>query len=110
MHKNMKKQFTIVNTQLQQLQEEADNSNLSDSEEEAEEDSHFLVDGEGFGFVTINKEFEPKIAKLFKQSTAKHEAKLNLREVWLLDSESTMDLACNPRFVKQPTNQAQPQS
>ena len=46
---------------------------------------HFLVDNKGFGFITINKEFEPKIAKLFKQSTAKHKAKLNLREAWLLD-------------------------
>jgi hypothetical protein len=48
-------------------------------------------------FVQVNKEFEPKIAKLFKQSGSK--IKLDLQEIILLDSQSTMDLFCNAALV-----------
>jgi hypothetical protein len=40
-------------------------------------------------------EFEPWIAKLFKQ-THGTKIKLDLKKVILLDSQSTMDLICDP--------------
>jgi hypothetical protein len=48
-------------------------------------------------FVQVDKEFKPKIAKLFKQTGST--IKLDLREVILLDSQSTMDLFCNAALV-----------
>jgi hypothetical protein len=43
-------------------------------------------------------EFEPRIAKLFKQ-THSTKIKLDLKKVILLDSQSTMDLICDPVLV-----------
>ena len=87
----MKKAFTTVNTKLQQLKEEA--SDISDSESDKEEDSHFQFDA-ALQFTQVEDEFEPRIANLFKQAQAS-KVKLNLKEVTLLDSQSTMDLMCN---------------
>jgi hypothetical protein len=47
--------------------------------------------------VKVDKEFEPSIAKLFKQSGPT--IKLDLHEVILLDIQSTMDLFCNAALV-----------
>jgi hypothetical protein len=44
-------------------------------------------------------EFEPQIAKLFKQ-THGTKIKLDLKKVILLDSQSTMDLICDPALVE----------
>jgi hypothetical protein len=44
-------------------------------------------------FAQVENEFEPRIAKLFKQAGSK--IKPDLREIILLDSQSTMDLFCN---------------
>jgi hypothetical protein len=44
-------------------------------------------------------EFEPRIAKLFKQ-THGTKIKLNLMKVILLDSQFTMDLICDPALVE----------
>jgi hypothetical protein len=41
-------------------------------------------------FAQVNKQFKPRIAKLFKQTGST--IKFDLREVILLDSQSTMDL------------------
>ena len=41
--------------------------------------------------------FEATIAKLFKQAGS--QVKIDLREVILLDSQSTMDLLCNEALV-----------
>jgi hypothetical protein len=90
--KSIKKAFTTVNTQLTKLKE-AD-SDISESEEE--EVSHFQVD-EALQFVQVDKKFEPRIAKLFKQTGSS--IKLDLKEVILLDSQSTMDLSCNVALV-----------
>ena len=46
----------------------------------------------------MNREFEPHIAKLFNQVTDFNN-KLDLREIILLDSQSTMDLFCNQALV-----------
>jgi hypothetical protein len=78
-HKSIKKAFTKVNTQLAQLKE-AD-SEISESEEE--ESSHFQVD-QALQFAQLDKKFEPRISKLFKQAGSS--IKLDLKEVILLDS------------------------
>jgi hypothetical protein len=66
------------------------------SESEGEEASHFQVD-QALQFAQLNKKFEPRIAKLFKQAGSS--IKLDLKEVILLDSQSTMDLFCNTALV-----------
>jgi hypothetical protein len=78
---------------------------LSGSKSE-EEDSHFQF-GDGFQFTQMKVkqtaiEFEPRIAKLFKQ-THGTKIKLDLKNVILflgLGSQSTMDLICDPALVE----------
>jgi hypothetical protein len=53
---------------------------------------------EALQFSVVDKGFEPRIAKLFKKNHDS-KSKLNLREVILLDSHSTMDLFCNSAMV-----------
>jgi hypothetical protein len=92
---------------------EAD-SNISGSEA-SEGDSHFQFEVGGFQFAQVEKEFEPQIAKLFKQAWTNTKkvrkdsnlalalgtkTKLDLGEVILLYSQSTMDLFCNRALVK----------
>jgi hypothetical protein len=83
--KSIQKVCTTVNTQLAQLKE-AD-SDISESE--GEEASHFQVD-QALQFAQVDKKFEPRIGKIFKQAGSSN--KLDLKEVILLDSQSTMDL------------------
>jgi hypothetical protein len=90
--KSIKKAFTTVNTQLEQLKE-AD-SDISESE--GEEASHFQVD-QAPQFAQLDKKFEPRITKLFKQAGSS--IKLDPKEVILLESQSTMDLFCNTALV-----------
>ena len=90
--KSMKKAFT----QLSKMKEAE--SDISDSET-SEEASHFQFEVGGFQFAQVDNEFEPQIAKLFKQ-THGPKIKLDLRKVILLDSQSTMDLICDPALVK----------
>jgi hypothetical protein len=90
--KSMKKAFT----QLQQMKES--DSDISDSDA-SEGESHFQFEDNGFQFMQVENEFKPQIAKLFKQMHGT-KIRLNLREVILLDSQSTMDQICNPALVK----------
>ena len=94
--KNMKKAFTTVNTQLAQLKENDSDISESDGDDEV---SHFQVE-ESLQFAQVDTEFEPEIAKLLFKQTHGASIKLELREVWLLDNQSTMDLVCNEGFVK----------
>jgi hypothetical protein len=94
--KNLKKAFT----QLQKTSKQ--DLDLSGFESE-EEDSHFQF-GDGFQFTQMKMkqtaiEFVPRIAKLFKQ-THGTKLKLDLKKVILLDSQSTMDLICDPALVE----------
>jgi hypothetical protein len=82
--KSINKAFTTVNTQLAQLKE-AD-SDISDSE--GEEASHFQVD-QALQFAQLDKKFEPRVAKIFKHAGSL--IKLDLKEVILIYSQSTMD-------------------
>jgi hypothetical protein len=90
---SIKKALTTVNTQLAQLKEAS--SDISESE--GEEAPHFQVD-QAPQFAQLNKKFEPIIAKLFKQAGSS--IKLDIKEVILLDSQSTMDLFCNADLVR----------
>jgi hypothetical protein len=92
----LKKAFT----QLQKTTKQ--DSDLSDSKSE-EEDLHFQF-GDGFQFMQMKVKqtaikFEPQIAKLFIQ-THGTKIKLDLKKVILLDSQSTMDLICDPALVE----------
>jgi hypothetical protein len=58
------------------------------SESEGEEALHFQVD-QAIQFAKLDKKFEPRIAKLFKQAGSS--IKLDIKEVILLDGQSTMD-------------------
>jgi hypothetical protein len=90
--KSIKKAFTTVNTQLSQLKE----ADYDISESEGEEASHFQVD-QALQFAQLDKKFEPRIAKLFKQAGSS--IKLDIKEAILLDIQSTMDLFCNAALV-----------
>jgi hypothetical protein len=98
--KSIKKAFTTVNTQLAQLKEY--DSDISESE--GEEASHFQVD-QALQFAQLVKKFEPIIAKLFKQTGSL--IKLDIKEVILLDSQSTMDLFFNAALVSK-TSKSKP--
>jgi hypothetical protein len=63
---------------------------------EGEEESHFQVN-QALQFAQLDKKFEPRIAKLFKQAGSS--IKLDLKEVIFLNSQSTMDLFCNTALV-----------
>jgi hypothetical protein len=91
--KYMRKAFTTVNTQLKKLKEAESDISESEGEDEA---SHFQMDV-ALQFAQFEKEFEPRIAKLFKQAGSN--IKLDLREIILLDGQSTMDLFCNAALV-----------
>jgi predicted nucleic acid-binding Zn-ribbon protein len=99
--KSINKKFSSINAQLQQIQE--NESDLSDSKEE-EEASHFQIGNSGFLFTQMEQDFEPRIAKLFKQVHNSKSVKLDLKEVILLDSQSMMDLICNRALVTTPSN------
>jgi hypothetical protein len=90
----MYKAFTTVSAKLEQLKEAESDLSGSDAEEEA---SHFQCD-DAFQFTQLESKFEPMILKLFKQS---HGIKitLSLKQVILLDSQSTMDLFCKKALV-----------
>jgi hypothetical protein len=91
--KSMKKDFTTVNTQLEKLKE-AD-SDLYVSEDD-DDQSYFQMDA-ALQFTQVDKEFEPTIVNLFKQAGSS--VKIDLREVILLENQSTMDLFCNTALV-----------
>ena len=51
-----------------------------------------------FQFAQLDEEFEPRIPRFFNQTAGRNVSminKFNLREVILLDKQSTMDLFCN---------------
>ena len=90
--KLMKNNFATVNTQLTQLKEAADGSNMLDTAE-YEEYSHLQLH-----FAQVEQNFEPRIATILNQS-ASRESKLDLTQVILLDNQSTIDLFCNESLV-----------
>jgi hypothetical protein len=72
-------------------------SDISESEGE-DEASHFQMDA-ALQFTQVEKEFDPKIKRLFKQAGSS--VNIELREVILLYIHSTMDLFCNSALVNE---------
>jgi hypothetical protein len=66
------------------------------SESEGEEVSYFQVE-QAPQFAQLDKKFEPRITKLFKQTGSS--IKLDNKEVIFLDSQPTMGLFCNASLV-----------
>jgi hypothetical protein len=71
-------------------------SDLSESEEDKDQ-LYFQMDA-ALQFAQVDKEFEPFIANIFKQAVSL--VKIDLREVILLDSQSTTELLCNSALVR----------
>jgi hypothetical protein len=121
LQKQMKKSFATMETKIHELEKDEE---LTDSDDD-EEDSHFQFQDE-IGFVQLESDsddtatqevheipgvtlqeatmlqqaFEDRNAKvLFKQNHGK-KIELDLKNVILLDSQSTMDLFCNPKLVE----------
>jgi hypothetical protein len=92
----MSKAFTTVNAKLDQLNDSDPDSSGSD----VEEASHFQ-----YQFSQVEHQFEPKIYNLFKQTHGDNIA-LDLKQVILLDSQSTMDLFCSQNLVENIHNTA----
>jgi len=85
---NMKKSFATFQKSIDKLN--AEDKAEEESEEEAQGHLQFTF---AQSFETRNK------AALFKQHDSKFD-KLNLRNIILLDNQSTMDLFCNPTMVQ----------
>jgi hypothetical protein len=92
--KKMSKVFTTVSAKLEQLKEAESDLSATDTEEEA---CHFQYD-DAFQFAQLESKSVPRISKLFKQSQVA-KITLDLEQVILLDSQSTMDLFCNRALV-----------
>jgi hypothetical protein len=73
--KKQKKSFAALEAQL----EEANDSDLTDSDKEEDEQSHFQF--------------------LFQQVHSTTISNMKMKEVILLDNEFTMDLFCNQAFI-----------
>ena len=87
--KKLKKSFATLSSKIQELENESD---LSDSDDEDDEQSHFQMN------YAFHQDFEQRnIDILFKKRGPK--LNLALRNIVLLDSQSTMDLFCNPQLV-----------
>ena len=93
LEKKFKKQFTQLKAQLE------DDEDSSDSEDEQ---SHFQFTQHFSLFNHYIPPIERHAEVLLKQSKGKL-SDLNLREVILLDNQSTMSLFCNRRMVKNVT-------
>jgi hypothetical protein len=91
LEKNRKKAFA-------QIKEPTKDSDISESDP-SQGESHFQVTGDELQSTQVESEFEPRIAQLFKQAHGSN-MMLDLREIILLDSQSTMDLTSNPNLVK----------
>jgi hypothetical protein len=81
-----------------QFKETNEDSDISESDS-SQGESHFQATGDGLQFTQVESEFEPRIAQLFEQAHGSNMT-LDLREIILLGSQSTMDLICNPNLVK----------
>jgi hypothetical protein len=93
--KKTKKTFATMQSQIEEI---ANDSDLSESSEDEDDDSEteksFFQVSDHIG--TKEKTFLSKHTSKEDKTTSKQ---LNLRDIILLDNESTMDLFCNEKFV-----------
>jgi hypothetical protein len=90
--RGIKKQFRMINAKLDSLDE---GSNMSGSKDKGTDSK--LVMMEAYQFAQVEPQFDPRIQAILKQS--EHPVHLDLHNVWLLDCQSTTDLACNKKFL-----------
>ena len=96
--KKMSKKMDTMHAQISSVQEELDVSDLE--EESGSQHVQFASFQRELQFMQVTRaQFEPKIQRLFKQSAKDRPRGLNLREVLLIDSQSTIDLFCNRALV-----------
>jgi hypothetical protein len=96
--KKLKKEVKSMKKAFAQLKETKKDSDISESDS-FQGESHFQATGDELQFTQVESELEPRIAQLFKQAHGSNMT-LDLREIILVDSQSTMDLICNPNLVK----------
>ena len=104
----MSRAFTIVKTQLQILNKY--DSEIYDSVYE-DEASHFQMADINFGksdfqFAQLVNKFDPHIAITFNYTSGcnvGYKTKINVREVILINIQSTMDIFCNRALVEKKT-------
>lgn len=85
-------------TQLQSVNNSETALSISNSTNEHDFHMQFFIHN-GFQFSTLNEHFDSDIRLVFNQAESK-KIKLDLREVILLDSQSTIDLLCNYKLVR----------
>jgi hypothetical protein len=100
--KRLKKSFATLSMKIDELDNKLD---LSDSESDEEGDSHFQT-GTQTGYqmmqhkTTLQQSFEKRNADVLCKLGGSKD-KIDLQNVILLDSQSTMDLFCYPHLVKE---------
>jgi hypothetical protein len=102
MHKKIKKSFATLQSKIDEMDED---SELSSSDSDDDEQSHFQFSDNKItrmpteNGIALQQTFTKRnTAVLLKQSDGKP-SRLDLRNVILLDTQSTMDLICNKSLV-----------
>jgi hypothetical protein len=109
LQKKMKESFAAVENKIQGLEKE--DSDITESDDEDHEASHFQCEGNEclmtqieevneIPGVMFQQTFESQNEQIiFKQNHKNKKIDLDLKNVTLLDSQSTVDLFCNPNLV-----------
>ena len=105
---NMSRAFNPVNTQLQNFKYDDSDQPYSEDDDEALNFQMAKINyvKSDFKFEQLDEEFETRIVSLFNQTSGRNvgiKPKLNLREVILLGSQSTMDIFWNQALVEKTT-------
>jgi hypothetical protein len=100
--KRLKKSFATLSSKIDELENEDSDISASDS---GDENSHFQTGSiEGYQMMQTEtpqqQSFEQRNVDVLFKKTREAKIHLNLRNIILLDSQSTMDLFCNPELVQ----------